>query len=475
MRQGQSDNGSVKPLPRSLFDLYALALPRGHGFGMRPPVEAWQSESGTAYGVITRHVKKNDIGILVMRRRVDGVWVEIAEKTGIASKSLALKEMKSLLENGPPNEPLPANTAPRPALHDLSGREPSAVFKTLTTPSHHLAAWTLNQLYLAMPTPDKNWAGDCQTGNFHTRLWEAQLLASLREQGLFVTQPYPSPDFRIENRKGGAAWVEAVTANPAVPYDHVNAPPSVQPEEREELFFGPAALRFAKTLRSKIQKSYHLLPHVKGMPFAIALADFHSPASMIWSREGLIGYLYGLGAEPQEVGGERVAVSTERTELLGDNPFPAGLFTDEKHAELSAVIFSNACSISKLSRVPISAGADTRGFRYMRIGKFFDRTPGALEGIPFCMDVTSTEYRSLWPQGYEPWSAELEVFHNPHARHSLPEALIPEATHWVEQDGEMLCRAHYETSILWSQTRILNEDDRIPTLSDFVPDLDNAN
>ncbi len=36
----------------------------------------------------------------------------------------------------------------------------------------------------------------------------------------------------------------------------------------------------------------------------------------------------------------------------------------------------------------------------------------------------------------------------------------------------MVCRAFYETSILWSQTRILNKDDRIPTLADFLPDLD---
>jgi hypothetical protein len=189
---------------------------------------------------------------------------------------------------------------------------------------------------------------------------------------------------------------------------------------------------------------------------------------MIWSREALIGYLYGLGVEPQIVDGKRVAVPTKRAELLGETSFPAGLFSHSRHEELSAVVFSNACSISKLNRVPISAGADTGGFRYMRIGRFFDRTPGALEGIPFCLDITSEEYRYLWPQGHEPWSAELEVFHNPHARHPLPEALIPEATHWVQEDGEMICRAFYETSILWSQTRILNQDDCIPTLDDFM-------
>jgi hypothetical protein len=163
-------------------------------------------------------------------------------------------------------------------------------------PSHHLAAWMLNQLYLALPNPDKHWASECQTVNFHTRLWEAQLLACFREQGLLVAQPYESPDFRIENRRGGVAWVEAVTANPAVPYNHVNAPPSAIPATREELFFGPAALRFAKTLGNKIARNYTQLPHVAGNPFAIALADFQAPASMVWSREGLIGYLYGEGA-----------------------------------------------------------------------------------------------------------------------------------------------------------------------------------
>jgi hypothetical protein len=226
---------------------------------------------------------------------------------------------------------------------------------------------------------------------------------------------------------------------------------------REELFFGPAALRFAKTLGNKLARGYDRLPHVAGKPFMIALADFQAPASMTWSREGLIGYLYGLGAEVAEEEGRRKAVSMPTTRLLGASAFPAGLFADDRHSELSAVIFSNACSIAKLSRVAISAGAEPKGFRYMRIGKFFDRTPGALDGIPFCLDITSKEYRNLWPHGYEPWSAELEVFHNPYARHPVPFELVPEATHWFDKNGEMTCSAVYEHSILWSRTIILKQ------------------
>jgi len=31
----------MQELPQWLFDVYALALPRGHGFGDRPPTGAW--------------------------------------------------------------------------------------------------------------------------------------------------------------------------------------------------------------------------------------------------------------------------------------------------------------------------------------------------------------------------------------------------------------------------------------------------
>lgn len=391
-----------------------------------------------------------------------------AEELGFANFDDAKSRLEILLRIGDVPEPLPPNTAPRPPLHDLKGRTPSDLFNVLRRPSHHLAAWALNQLYLALPNPDRNWAGDCQTKNFHTRMWEAQLLAAFREQGLLVTQPFDSPDFHIQNRRGGEAWVEAVTANPEVPFDHVNTPRSAAPSERDALFFGPAAVRFAKTIGNKLQRRSDQMEHVAGKPFMLAVADFQAPASMLWSREALIGYLYGEGAEVTDEGGQPVARTTTATHLQGPSVFPAGLFANADHAELSAVVFSNACAISKLNRVMVSAGAEAKGLRYTRIGRFFDRTPGALQGEPFCLDVASPEYRQLWPQGYEPWSAEMEVFHNPFARHPVPRALLPEATHWFERGGEKVCESYYETSILWSETHITDADQRAPRLEDFI-------
>lgn len=462
----------MQPLPENLFSIYALALPRGHAFGSRPPRGAWTTADGVSCGVLRRDDGDGSFGILVMRRRVDQVLVTTADEWGFADEDSAKARIGESLREGEPPEPMPPGEPKRAALHDVQQRTASDVFKLLGAHTHHPAAWMLNQLYLALPNPDANWAADCQTNNFHSRLWEAQLLGCFREQGLLVTQPYESPDFRIENRLGGAAWVEAVTANPQVAYNHVNAPQSAPPEAREDIFFGPAALRFAKTIGSKLQRRYDSLPHVAGQPFMLAVADFQAPGSMMWSREGLIGYLYGMGAEVTEVDGRKQARSVSVSHLQGASAFPAGLFATDQHAELSAVIFSNACSLAKLNRVAITTLGVPKGLRYMRIGRFFDRTPGALEGVPFCLDVESDAYKRLWPNGDEPWSAELEVFHNPFARHPVAFELLPEATHWFEQDGEIVCSTIYEHSILWSRTMILNAEDRVPTLQDFMSETE---
>jgi hypothetical protein len=455
-------------VPQGMFDVFALSLPAGHAFRDDIPKGAWHSPDALTLGAITVNAQNRTFGVLIMRRREDDVWVVIERRSGFPSEDEAQAVLRSSVVDGP-RERIPPGIQRRPSLGDLNGVTPSNVFLSLGRPTHHIALWMLNQLYLAMPNPDANWASDCQTGNFHTRLWEAVLLACFREQGLLVTQDYPSPDFRISNRHGGAAWIEAVTANPPTPYDHYNTKPSEPPDDRKERLVGAAAVRFAKTIRNKLDKRYDLLPHVAGAPFAIALADFQSPGSMTWSRGALPSYLYGIAATVTERDGSKVASSDDVKVLLGEQEIPAGLFRSADHSELSAVLFSHACSISKLNRVGVSAGADRNGYWYVRYGTFFDRTPGALESIPFCMDITSKEYRSLWPPyTYEPWSAELEVFHNPLAKHPIPDTLLPESTHWRMINGEVVCSAFYEKSILSSQTLVMDESTPMPTLQQLM-------
>jgi hypothetical protein len=459
----------MKEIAASLFDVIALSLPRGLGFGDNPPVGAWLSDDDASCGALTQNGQSGAYGVLIMRRRVDEVWCVLRREDDSFTKDQAMAAIHEQLEKPSPPAPLPPSARRRAPLWDTRNVAPSEIFKALVSPTRRVGAWMLNQLYLALPNPDQNWASDCQTGNFHTRLWEAHLLASFREQGLLVTQDCKSPDFRVANSHGCETWVEAVTANPVEKYDHYGATPVDPPRERRERVLGTAAVRFAKTIRSKLDKQYDALPHVVGKPFALALADFHAPGSMLWSREALVSYLYGFFAREIERDGIQVAEAEEVRVLPGDRRMPSGLFRSEENAGVSAIIFSNACSIAKLSRVGVSAGALLEDYRYVRIGEFFDRTPGALRGIPFSMDVSSAEYRALWnPYMYEPWSAEIEVFHNPLALHPISDKMFPELTHWREINGEIECRAFFETSVLKSHTLVLKASDPVPDVAEVT-------
>jgi len=68
----------------------------------------------------------------------------------------------------------------------------------------------------------------------------------------------------------------------------------------------------------------------------------------------------------------------------------------------------------------------------------------------------------------------MEIFHNRFARHPVPFELLPEATHWYEENGERLCSTVYETSILWLRTLIQDEDQRPTKLKDFLVRIDIA-
>lgn len=147
-----------------------------------------------------------------------------------------------------------------------------------------------------MPDSDDNFVSDLETENFDSRLFELYLLAAFREQGVSVSQEHDSPDFFIE-RAGYQCSIEAVTANPKEKRAQGLTTPTFAPKSRQERAIGSPAVRFAKTLRSKLQREYEKLPHAQGKPFALALADFQAAGSMVWSRGALPSYLYGFYAD----------------------------------------------------------------------------------------------------------------------------------------------------------------------------------
>jgi len=58
----------------------------------------------------------------------------------------------------------------------------------------------------------------------------------------------------------------------------------------------------------------------------------------------------------------------------------------------------------------------------------------------------------MWPGG-EAWCQEL--YHNPLAAHPIHFDLLPGATHWFEENGEVRCATIWEWKVLSSVTQLL--------------------
>lgn len=443
----------LNPISRRELEIYCLTLPSGPDFESYEPIYHWKSKNGKSVAAILFDQETYLFSVLVLRRRTDSRFVKTHYRMGLKTKDEALAEVSEYVKVENPPEPLPSGE-PRRASFLKDGKSPiDDHFKLLTeTDSHYPALMTISETYLALPRPDPNFATDFQTENFDSRLFELYLLAAFREQGALVSQDVPSPDFYIE-RKNHHCWVEAVTANSTSKFSQGLTVPTFAPEEHQERLIGAPAVRFAKTLRSKLQREYENKPHVSGKPFALALADFHAPSSMVWSREALPSYLYGTYANVEMKEEKRSAVEVPIKTLLGTNSIPAGLFKDPEMSHLSAVIFSNAATLGKFNRMGFLAGWRPPGLKMIRQGIIWDRTPGALDPIKFEFDVLSDEYAALWPWG-EAWCQEMEVFHNPNATHPINFDLLPGACHWFETKGELLCNTIWENSVLSSVTKL---------------------
>ena len=438
------------PISEREFRIYALSLQPPSVADSHDVESAWKSPDGSCVGALL--VGHGDGRMLILRRQVDARFVVVAEERVDLAAAGIMARVEAAMRIADPPEPLKPGTKRRPLLLDLAGRTPNDHFALLTRSlNHRPALLALGEVYLAMPRPDDNFVPDFQTANFDARLWELYLLAAFREQGITVFQDLPSPDFRIE-RQGHAAHVEAVTANAAGERAEAFSPPQAAPEDLRERLLGAPAERFAKTLRSKLQRDYHRLPHVSSGPFALALADFHAPSSMTWSREALPSYLYGFLPQITDGPEARLAVAIPVDRLVGPQGLRAGLFRDPAMSFLSAIICSNAATLAKFNRMGFLAGWRPPDLTMRREGILFDRTPGALTGVPFDLDILSDDYAALWQPYGEQWCVELEVYHNPLAAHPFAFDLLPGATHWFEVDGEIVCSTIWKQQVLSSIT-----------------------
>jgi hypothetical protein len=164
------------------------------------------------------------------------------------------------------------------------------------------------------------------------------------ELGFSIDRDSSVPDFRL-SRGDSKIFIEAATANPSngEQFD-IMGPPPPPPVNFACYIEHVMPQKFDSPLRSKVKKEYWKAPDFAGHPFLIAIANFHSPASMTWSHTALSFYLYGTGVElrSDHANYKRPIEKTLGDHVVGAKVVPTNFFGQSGHRHVSAIVFSKA-------------------------------------------------------------------------------------------------------------------------------------
>lgn len=296
-------------------------------------------------------------------------------------------------------------------------------FRIMISESRFEAARNLiREIVYSYKDPDGHYIKEFQTNGFDARLWELYLYVYLYDEGFEFIYGKPSPDFHL-SKFGEEFLIEAVTVNPGQDPRRPDAEPPKNNKEAIELTDNYLPIKFGSPLYSKLQKKYWNLEHVKNKPLILAIHDYHMAGSMTWSRVGLSEYLYGVRVRiGQDEKGKDVPVvkRIEQHEWNG-KVIPSNFFAQPEAENVSAVLFSNAATITKFNRMGKLAGLGSKKVRMLRSGVMFDPDPNALRPKQFTVDVDSEDYE-------ETWSDSIVMFHNSNAKIPVDPGAFPNIT-----------------------------------------------
>ena len=223
---------------------------------------------------------------------------------------------------------------------------------------------------------------------YNSSFWELYLFAAFKELGCSVDFRYSSPDFVVDSPVGEFVAEATIASHPdgyAPEWERHIDVNAVFDVNREELLT-VATIRLANAITSKHRKytnSYAKLPHVQGKPFVICLAPFEQPFFFLQNDLAIRRVLYAFDRhlyQDDRATGTRVVFGATTTESVGkDNgaSVPMGLFTRPGMEEVSAVLFSNTATYTKVARSPEGApirSSSSRRDTMLRILRPDDRT-----------------------------------------------------------------------------------------------------
>lgn len=429
------------------------------------PLSFWSAEQERLLAMVFAANDFSDFGIALIARDEEGRYRPFAHQKRLPTRraaedaiqgrkgasALTTKVEFKTLDDQPPGIDL---------FEDLNvaNRHPAFVYLR-DGATQRAARELLAELGRWTPDLDGNLVRDFQTTGYSARVWELYLRFAFRAIGLEIANEYAAPDFCLR-RDDAEVFVEAVTVNAAEPVSAAlgaGAPPD-PPADFWSFIEKDMPIKFGSPLHTKMQKRYWEQAHVAGKPFALAVADFHAPGSMVWSHTAVSIYLYGRSAiVAVDENGSKKGTEKLVAEFDKGGVTIAPFFEQPDTEHVSAVIFSNAGTISKFNRMGVRAGFGDRFVRLVRRGGWHNPEPGAFDAIPFEIDIESPHYS-------EAWEDELEMYHNPKALHPIDEALFPGIAHFRIDNGGAVWRGP-EHRVLFSRTTTLDLLGRKPPVS----------
>lgn len=289
-------------------------------------------------------------------------------------------------------------------------------------PGSELTRLMMEEVFASFEAADANFIEQFQTSGFSARVFELFLYAYFTSLGARVDRAAERPDYLV-TQGGVTIAVEATTANPTQVPGNPTAPivgfdPTAAEQDEDEVrkrIDHEIPIRVGSALFSKLKKRYWELPHVKGRPLVLAVEPFHAHDALLFSSSAVAQYLYGVRQTGWHDEAGQLTIDTQPivAHRLGEKEIPSGFFALPGAEHVSAVLFTNAGTVSKFTRMGYQAGFHRGNVLVFRNGTAHDPDPNAADPATFA-------YRLDEQPGEEPWGSGVEIFHNPRALHPVP-------------------------------------------------------
>lgn len=464
----------AKQLTRERFDLFAIGTRLSPTSLVADELTYWSDLDENVIGVVFRDKVDDDFGWSLMVRdrlgRFRGVDLDVSLKSerlaeaGLRQKIADVSRNANLEELGIQGD---ETNSPIDLLEVLPGTQRSELhpyfLEVLERPGRAPARAVLREIGPWLTAADPHFVKEFQRHQFDQRLWELYLWAAFREGGYDVAHS-EAPDF-ICSAPGLAFAVEATTVAPSTTGALAQHPNPKTPEEIEAFLADYMPIKYGGSLTGKLNRrsaagrAYWEEDSAAGLPFVIAVADFHKPAngnelgSMTYTQSAIWPYLYGFTTKWELVDGQLVVVEQpNESHTYGPKKIESGFFGLPGAENVSAVLFSNAGTIAKFDRMGVLAGYAPPAHRYFRAGVRFDPDPNAMEGKRFFEEVGTNGYA-------EGWADELQVFHNPNAKRPLPIECFAGLQQHFFHDGKMKTYYSGAEAVIASHTVIMHITD----------------